>query len=125
MLNRVELPSKRVLIRIQPKNEPDFGSSCIQLVLRVKSSDEFGFCWTGSFGFTTLNFTLIVRGHSTTTWTQFYPILTPIPLEWTKMDILHTIYPLTRDLHGLSNDPPNPLFVHVFIECPLGEAAAA
>ena len=30
-------------------------------------------------------------------WTRFYPILTPHPLEWTKMDILHIIYPLSRD----------------------------
>ena len=57
VLDRVELPSKRVLIRIQPKNEPNFGSSWIQLVLRVKTLNEFGFAWTGSFGFTTLNFT--------------------------------------------------------------------
>ena len=59
--------------------------------------------------------------------TKSYPNLTPHPgpLEWTKMDILHTIYPLTRDQHGLSNEPPNPLIVYVVIECPLGEAAAA
>ena len=38
------------------------------------------------------------RGHSTTTWTKFYPILTPSPLEWTNMDILHilsTLYHMT------------------------------
>ena len=35
--------------------------------------------------------------YSTTTWTKFYPILTPTPrhpLNWTKMNILHTIYHL-------------------------------
>ena len=31
------------------------------------------------------------RGHSTTTWTKFYPILTPSPLEGTNMDILHIL----------------------------------
>ena len=46
--------------------------------------------------------------HSTTTWTKFYPILTPTPLEWTKMDILDTIHPMSR---GLSYDPPIPLFL--------------
>ena len=46
--------------------------------------------------------------------------LPPIPLEWTKMDILHsTIYPLWRDPCGLSTDPPPPLLVHVVIECPI------
>ena len=38
-----------------------------------------------------------IMGHSTTTWIQFYPILTPpTPLEWTEMDILHSINPLSR-----------------------------
>ena len=35
-------------------------------------------------------------GHSTTTWTKVYLTLT-LPLEWTNMDILHIIYPLSRD----------------------------
>jgi hypothetical protein len=30
-------------------------------------------------------------------WTKFSPILTPSPLDWANMDILHTIYPLSRD----------------------------
>ena len=34
--------------------------------------------------------------HSTATWTKFYPILTPSPLEWTIVDILHNIYPLLK-----------------------------
>ena len=38
-----------------------------------------------------------VGGHSTTTWTIFYPILTPSLLEWTNMAILHTSYPLSVD----------------------------
>ena len=35
--------------------------------------------------------------------TQIWP---PTPLEWTKMDNLHTIYPLSRDPSGLLTDPP-------------------
>ena len=35
-------------------------------------------------------------GHSTTTWTKFYPILTPSPLKWTIVDILHDTYPLFK-----------------------------
>ena len=31
----------------------------------------------------------IIRGHSTNTWTKFYPSLTPLPLEWTIADIIH------------------------------------
>ena len=31
-------------------------------------------------------------GHSTTTWTNFDPFLTPYPLEWTSVDLLHTPY---------------------------------
>ena len=30
----------------------------------------------------------MVRGHSTITWTKFWPLLTPSPLEWTSADIL-------------------------------------
>ena len=45
----------------------------------------------------------------------------PTPLEWTKMDILHTIYPLSRDPRGLCIDPLPPLLVHVVIEWPLME----
>ena len=84
-----------------------------------------------------------LRGHSTTTWTQFYQILTPpleckvdlvihkvtwadawveittqesanatlrctrmTLLEWTKTDISHPIYPLSRD--------PSCLFYHPY-----------
>ena len=36
---------------------------------------------------------------------QSLPHFDPHPLEWTKMDILHTIYPLSR---GLSTDLPTP-----------------
>ena len=43
-------------------------------------------------------------GHLTTTWTKFYPIFTPSPLEWTT-------YHLSRDSHGISTDPlPPPSF---------------
>ena len=34
---------------------------------------------------------LRLRGHSRTTWTKFYPILTPSPLESTNIDILYTM----------------------------------
>ena len=45
-----------------------------------------------------LYYPIMIRGYSTTTWSEFYPILTPHTLEWTKMYILHTIYPLSHDL---------------------------
>ena len=35
------------------------------------------------------------------------------------MDILHTIYNLSRDPRGLSTDPHPPLLLHVVSECPL------
>ena len=41
---------------------------------------------------------LFLGGHSMNTWTQFYPILTTYPrraptsLEWTIVNILHTMY---------------------------------
>ena len=42
---------------------------------------------------------------------KILPNFDPYPLEWTNLEILHTIYPL-------SPDPPYPpLFVHVVIEC--------
>ena len=61
----------------------------------------------------------VLGGHSTITWTRFYPILTPTLLNWTNMDILHTIYPLSRDPRGLSTGPHPPYPVHIVIECPL------
>ena len=36
------------------------------------------------------------RGHSTFMCTQLYPILSPLPFEWTKTDIVHTIYTFYR-----------------------------
>ena len=48
---------------------------------------------------------ILAMGHSTTTWTKFYPILTTLPPQ---VDILHTYYILfvmcPRPL-GLSTDP--------------------
>ena len=48
-----------------------------------------------------------LKGHSTITWTKFYPILTPSPLEWTVVDIVdilhHTFCYVTK--RGLSTDP--------------------
>ena len=55
---------------------------------------------------------------STSTWTKFDQILTPKPMEWTKIAIVHTIYRLSCDPHGLSTTPPL-LLVYVVIECPL------
>ena len=54
-----------------------------------------------------------VGGHSTTTWTIFYPILTPSLLEWTNMAILHTSYPLSVDplVDFLLKLTPSPLFL--------------
>ena len=42
------------------------------------------------FKCTCRSFLLCVSGHSTTMWTKIKPILTPSPLEWTSLDILHT-----------------------------------
>ena len=38
-------------------------------------------------------------GHSTTTWTKFYQIMTPSPLKWTIVVIfnLHDTFPLSHD----------------------------
>ena len=55
-------------------------------------------------------------GHSTTTWTQFYKIMTPSPLEWTFY-IIPTLCHLTK--RGLSTDPLPPLLVNVVTEWPL------
>ena len=41
-----------------------------------------------------------VRGHSTTTWFKFYPILNPSPLKYLSF--------VTWPLHGLSTDPQPP-----------------
>ena len=60
-----------------------------------------------------------LRGHSTTTWTKFYSILNPSPLEWTNMDLSHTIYLLPHDPPWTFYRPPSPLLVHVVIGCPL------
>ena len=51
--------------------------------------------------------TYILRGHSTIMWTRFYPILTPNPFEWTKLNILHTIYLCHVTPRGLSTSPPS------------------
>ena len=63
----------------------------------------------------------LLWGHSKTTWTKFYPILTPQPpeLEWIKMDILHTIYSLSHDPPWTFYCPPPlhpPLLAHVVVE---------
>ena len=57
-----------------------------------------------------------LKGHSTITWTKFYPILTPFP-PW--VDILHAIYPLLCDPRGLSTDSLPLIQVHIIIEWPL------
>ena len=50
---------------------------------------------------------------------QILPNFDPHPLEWTEMDILHTLYPLSRDPCRFSTDPHPALLVKVVIECPL------
>ena len=62
---------------------------------------------------------LHTKGHSKTMWTKFYPILTPYPLEWKKMDILYTRYLPLPPPDVLSTDLPPPFLVHVVIEWPL------
>ena len=37
-------------------------------------------------------------GHSTTMWTKFYPIMTPSPLKWTIVVILHDTFPFPMSL---------------------------
>ena len=49
------------------------------------------------FCFASKKLRTFMRGHSTTTWTKFWQILTPSPLEWIIVDILHDTYPLSRD----------------------------
>ena len=49
-----------------------------------------------------------VRVHSITTWTKFWP---PLPLEWTIVDILHDIYPLSLDQTWTFYWPPPILFL--------------
>ena len=44
----------------------------------------------------------LVRGHSTTTWTKFYPILTPSSLEWTSVDNLEDTYQMSYRVNRLS-----------------------
>ena len=52
-----------------------------------------------------------LRGHSKTKWTKFYPIITPIPLEWTFY-ILSTLCQVTppppAPSRGLSTAPQPP-----------------
>ena len=57
------------------------------------------------------------RGHSTTTWTKFSPILTPSPLEWTNMDIFILSFVMWLPVNFLLSPSP-PLLVHVVIEWP-------
>ena len=46
---------------------------------------------------TLTRFFKLVRGHSSTTWTQFYPISTTYPLEWKIMNTFHaTGYPSAK-----------------------------
>ena len=52
------------------------------------------------------------RGHSTTTWTKFYPILTPhLPREDTYNYVLDAILLVHVTKHGLSTDPIPPLYM--------------
>ena len=58
---------------------------------------------------------ITIRGHSKTTWTKVYPILTPTLLKWTKMDILNTIYKLLSDPRRLSTNLQPTLLVYIVI----------
>ena len=49
---------------------------------------------------------VMIRGHSTTTWTKFWPILTPSPLEWTSVDILQPPPLVHVDKRGTNAPPP-------------------
>ena len=53
----------------------------------IKQSGQFSFkkCISALFS------------NSKTTWTKFYPILTPTLLEYTKLHIWHITYPLSHD----------------------------
>ena len=56
-----------------------------------------------------------VEGSFNNNINQILPNFNPLPpLEWTNMDILKTIYPLSHDPLGISTGP-----LHVVIECPL------
>ena len=65
--------------------------------LRKKTQVWKNQTWFYKFGFKVyLRILSFIWGHSTTTWTKFYIFLTPFsPLEWTNIDILHTVYPKT------------------------------
>ena len=45
--------------------------------------------------------------------------MTPLILEWTKIDILPTFCHVQRDPRGFFTDPHPPLLLHVVSECPL------
>ena len=82
----------------------------------MRSGSQFlsalpGFIW--SIGYQKL------RGHSTTRWAKFYPILTPSPWSgqlWPFYIIPTLCHMIIR---GLSTDPLTPLLVHIVIEWPL------
>ena len=58
----------------------------------------------------------VVRGHSTTTWTTFYPILTTYPTRVDKHG--HFIYGLSFAHVDFLLTTYLPFLVHVVIECP-------
>ena len=68
---------------------------------------------------------ILLRGHSTTTWTKFYQILPNFDtllfaLEWTFGQLWTST--LCHVIHcGRSTDTLAPLLVYVVIECPLSE----
>ena len=80
---------------------------------------------TGSLGLFRLSRSLKQksRDHSIKTWTQSFTILTPTPLDWTIVDILHSTYPLftwpCMDFLLTTCLPTYlPLLIHVVIEWP-------
>ena len=61
-----------------------------------------------------------IMGHSTTTWIQFYPILTPQPPSSGQKWIFYILSTLCHVAPcGHSADPQPLLLVHIVIECPL------
>ena len=53
-----------------------------------------------------LSYYISIKGHSTTMWTKFYPMLIPLPLEWTIVDILPDTCPLSSDQASTFYWPP-------------------
>ena len=90
------------------------------LTLHILDAGRFGFLESNAdivprmyeFAFTRNILLILVRGHSTTTWTEFCHFLTPPPC----VDSFYTLS-VDKNRHFLTPSPPH--LVHVVIECPL------